>query len=423
MKELAKQRNQIGLPGEYDRTCASIPKEESDERVSKGEVHVVRLKAPASPPEYFDLVYGSVGKPKSKKPPPSRGGPIYDDSILIKSDGLPTYHLANVVDDHHMKITHVIRASEWMSSTPKHLAMYDAFGWEPPQFAHVGLLQDLERQKFSKRKADLDIRTFENDGIFPEALVNYVVLHGWSHTLGNDFLTLQDLIRNFDLKFTKGNTIVDPAKLTFLQKKYSKKYAEEGGAMFESMVDRVYTVAEQRLHLKEKDTDLRSRIAAFMRRVPETYTTPKGFYERNNALFEPVQRAKFVPIKDRNGQEILLDTEFLSVMNHELTKPPLAENTPWTAVETKRLVNNAIRFIATIDAVRKEPKEGHDISKLVPEAEQRFYAAVHHYLRWAITGGKPSSTVVDCMVLLGREETARRIKDAARMFESQTREG
>lgn len=83
-----------------------------------------------------------------------------------------------------------------MSSTPKHLVMYDAFGWKPPEFAHVGLLQDLERQKYSKRKSDLDIQSFERDGIFPEALTNYVALYGWSHRLGNDFLSLQDLINN-----------------------------------------------------------------------------------------------------------------------------------------------------------------------------------------------------------------------------------
>lgn len=379
------------------------------------------MKAPATPPEYFDIVYGAVGKYKSKKSPLNRGEPTYDDSVLIKSDGLPTYHLANVVDDHHMKITHVIRASEWMTSTPKHLVMYKAFGWDPPHFAHVGLLQDIERQKFSKRNADLDIRTFEKDGIFPEALVNYVALHGWSHNLGNDFLSLQDLVQNFDLKFTKGNTIVQPTKLIYLQKKYAKKYVEEGGAIFESMVDRVNEIAEQRIHLKEKDTDLRNRIAAFMHLVPETYTTPKDFYERHIALFEPIERPKYAPRKDKNGQELLWDVDWLSSINDIFTKPSSKDSTPWTASETKELVNRAIsslsRVLASHTATNKAgTSESTEALKAGPEDEHLYSAAVHHYLRWAIVGGKPGPAVAACMVLLGREETSKRIQDAAKIY-------
>ncbi len=341
--------------------------------------------------------------------------------MLIKSDGLPTYHLANVVDDHHMKITHVIRASEWMTSTPKHLVMYKAFGWDPPHFAHVGLLQDTERQKFSKRNADLDIRTFENDGIFPEALTNYVALHGWSHTLGNDFLSLQDLVQNFDLKFTKGNTIVQPTKLMYLQKKYAKKYIEEGGAVFESMVDRVYAIAEQSIQGKEKDTELRNRIAAFMRLVPESYITPKDFYERHIALFEPVERPKYVPIKDNNGQELEWEVKWLSLLNQQFTNPPSKDSTPWTASETKELVDSAIDHMLSNAALHRTTKKAgeskeSESSTVSNDEEQLYNAAVHHYLRWAITGGNPGPAMAHCMVLLGREETSRRIEDAARIL-------
>ena len=150
-----------------------------------------------------------------------------------------------------------------MSSTPKHLVMYDAFGWQPPAFAHVGLLQDQDRQKLSKRKFDLSISTLEEElGILPEALINFVALLGWSHSRGSDFLTLQELIDNvslviyqcpnfgtdpwqFDMRFTKGNTIVTFGKLWHLQKKFAQRYAEQGGTDFDSLVDRVYRVAPQ----------------------------------------------------------------------------------------------------------------------------------------------------------------------------------
>jgi glutamyl-tRNA synthetase len=421
LNELARQRNQLRLSSDYDRTCAGILKEESDERASKGEAHVIRLKAPATPPDYFDIVYGAVGQSKSKKSPLNRGEPTYDDSVLIKSDGLPTYHLANVVDDHHMKITHVIRASEWMTSTPKHLFMYKAFGWEPPHFAHVGLLQDIERQKFSKRNADLDIRTFENDGIFPEALVNYVALHGWSHNLGNDFLSLQDLVQNFDLKFTKGDTMVQPTKLMYLQKKYARKHVEEGGAVYESMVDRVYDIAEQRIGLEEKDIEFRNRIAAFMRLVPEAYTTPKNFYERHIALFELVERPKYIPTKDNNGQELVWNVDSLSSINDVFTKPPSRDSTPWTASETKELVNRAISSLSILSALHTTTDkagtfEKTEALKAGSEEEYLYNAAVNHYLRWAIMGGKPGPAVADSMVLLGREETMKRMQDAARIL-------
>ncbi|MCJ1231601.1 Glutamate--tRNA ligase mitochondrial, partial [Toensbergia leucococca] len=215
-------------------------------RASGGEPHTVRLRVPDIYPEYSDLVYGLVGK-QNRNTSLKYSESAYEDPILLKSDGLPTYHLANVVDDHTMEISHVIRAVEWMPSTPKHLMLYNAFGWKPPNFAHVGLLQDISRQKLSKRNMDLDIRSFDRDGIFPEALVNYVALLGWSHTLGSDVLSLPDLIKNFNLKFTKGNTVVDFKKLLYLQAKHAQKYSEEDGAMFESLVDRVFNTVREHL--------------------------------------------------------------------------------------------------------------------------------------------------------------------------------
>ena len=419
LNELAKQRNQLGLSSVYDRMCVGISEEESDGRASKGEAHVVRLKAPATSPEYFDLIYGSVGKLKSRRSPLNRGEPAYDDSILIKSDGLPTYHLANVVDDHHMKITHVIRASEWMTSTPKHLVMYNAFGWDPPQFAHVGLLQDIERQKLSKRNADLDIRTFEKDGIFPEALVNYVALHGWSHTLGNDFISLKDLVQNFDLKFTKGNTMVQPAKLLYLQKKYAKKYTEEGGPAFDSMVDRVYTLAKQNMQPKELEPDLRNRLAAFMRSAPEAYTTPKDFYNRHIALFQHVERPGLTTVKDSHGQKFTFLPTHLSQLFQVFRSQGGTDL--WTIPEIKNLIKNVIHDASISRALVKVRQENGDdemgtvFEEKEPgdmEMEQRYSAAVHHFLRWAVMGGRPGAGVAEAMVFLGKEETGRRIREA-----------
>lgn len=148
-------------------------------------------------PEFVDLIYGKVGNDKGKNVgiTRKRGEVAYEDPVLLKTDQRPTYHLANVVDDHFMNITHVVRATEWMPSTPKHLALYNAFGWTPPAFAHVGLLVNERGHKLSKRDHATDISYYRNLGILPDALVNYVALLGWSHDQRSDVMQMQDLVK------------------------------------------------------------------------------------------------------------------------------------------------------------------------------------------------------------------------------------
>lgn len=137
----------------------------------------------------------------------------YEDPVLLKSDGRPTYHLANVVDDHMMGITHVVRATEWISSTPKHLALYDAFGWKPPDFAHVGLLVDTAGRKLSKRDMDTEITSFKRQGILPEALVNFAALLGWSHGRRSDIMDPQQLVDEVGISRTNSE---ETSRLTAL---------------------------------------------------------------------------------------------------------------------------------------------------------------------------------------------------------------
>jgi len=180
-----------GLSSDYDRACYHIPKEQSDERASQGHNFVVRLKDPELQPVFHDLVYGHI---KDGKAGLRRKDDSFDDPIILKSDGLPTYHLANVVDDHHMEITHVIRGAEWLISTRKHLILYDAFGWKPPSFAHVGLLLDEAGNKLSKRDKAYDLSAIQDNGVLPEALNNFLALLGWTNRASKrDFATMQEL--------------------------------------------------------------------------------------------------------------------------------------------------------------------------------------------------------------------------------------
>jgi len=247
--------SQIGVSaGGCQSDCSSIPTEESLRR-SEEEAYAIRFGKPSANPIWTDLVYGKV-TPNTKMALPQRGS--IADVILLKRDGTPTYHLANVVDDHAMEITHVIRGTEWMPSTALHVALYEAFGWTPPEFAHVGLLTDEEQNKLSKRNFDTDVKALrEKQGILSESLVNFLALLGWRNPQQNDVMNLQDLTNTFDLKFTRGNTIVTLDKLWFLQKHHAKRRIDEAAEQsepttrFVELVEFVHQSAEKRFDEQE----------------------------------------------------------------------------------------------------------------------------------------------------------------------------
>ncbi|KAL8944736.1 MAG: hypothetical protein Q9216_000305 [Gyalolechia sp. 2 TL-2023] len=409
LNELARRRASLGLPSDYDRTCEGISVDESDERASTGEAFVIRLKVPAEPPEYVDLVYGLVGKPNRNKKAQKHGEILYEDAILLKSDGMPTYHLANVVDDHHMKITHVVRAAEWMSSTPKHLLLYDAFGWKPPEFAHVGLLQDSSQQKFSKRKGGLNIRRFEEQGIFPEALLNYVALYGWSHTKTSDVMSLSDLVESFDLRFTKGNTVVEPHKLMYLQKKYAANLANANGPEFETLVDRVFKEVQQEFetplwhpertypgHLLGQE--LRTRIADVLRHTAKNYTTIEEFFNNHIYLF---YNAPFPEI-DHPG-EMHATCEDL-----------------WPRLQLVNVKFREVLLKNWTDAGLKETTTAivNTLSRELDKSGKEMYKIIQFYLRWAIARGGSGPPMHTTMALLGRDTCLQRLDELAAMMDS-----
>ena len=151
------------------------------------------------------------------------GWDTVDDQVLIKSDGFPTYHLANVVDDHLMGISHVIRGEEWLPSTPKHIFMYQVFGWKPPKWIHLPLLLNPDRTKLSKRQGDVATEDFLKKGFLPEALLNFVALLGWHPAGDRELFTIEELIKEFSLKrLTKAGTVFDLDKLKWMNSHYIK---------------------------------------------------------------------------------------------------------------------------------------------------------------------------------------------------------
>ena len=205
--------------GRYDKHCLHLSKEEIRKKLAAGVPYVIRQNIPESGTgSYTDLVYGEV----------SVDFKDIEDGVLLKSDGMPTYNFANVVDDHLMGITHVIRGSEYLSSTPKYNLMYDAFGWERPAYIHLPPIMKNSHEKLSKRNGDASYQDLVDKGYVKEAIVNYIALLGWSPKSNAEKMTLRELEENFSLAgINKSPSIFDEPKLRWLSGEYIKAMTDE----------------------------------------------------------------------------------------------------------------------------------------------------------------------------------------------------
>ena len=406
---LNKTRHGKGLPLGYDRNCAHLSPDESDDRAHQGENHVVRLRAPDKYPPWHDFVYGNTGNAGDASRKDLIEDSVYEDLIMIKSDGHPTYHLANVVDDHLMKITHVIRGSEWMSSTPIHLALYKAFDWNPPIFGHVPLLVDEKNQKLSKRNLDTDVATFrDKQGIFPDALVNFAVLLGWSHQQKSDILPLRQVEEIFDLKFTKGNTVVSFAKLQFLQKRYATYYITEGGEQYQDMVKEVCTALRAICEDKHTSAVLGRRrledvVSLLLRVDSKAYTTAAAFARRNSNLFMPL-------LAKRSYDPVSPDIP-LSSLRVAAALFLLVPDEMWIAEELRK------NFAAI------EPPVGVDGAGEPADHRKVWNRELYHFLRTSLTEEAHGPPLPDLMEVLGKDICHRRINIAVKKLLAQEQTG
>ncbi len=209
MREVSKK---LGLKIGYDRRYRNLSKEEVVQRIKDGQSYVIRLKVPLSGEcVYEDGIKGRITCPWAD----------IDDQILLKSDGFPTYHLANVVDDHLMGISHVIRGDEWMSSTPKHILLYESFGWKPPVYMHMPLLLGKDGKKLSKRKNPTSIFYYRDSGYLPEALLNFLTLMGYSMPGDKEIYSLDEITQAFDAKrIGTSGAFFDVQKLEWINQQY-----------------------------------------------------------------------------------------------------------------------------------------------------------------------------------------------------------
>ncbi|MDC7218565.1 MAG: glutamate--tRNA ligase [Spirochaetales bacterium] len=216
MEKLREEQKENKQDYGYDRHCRNLPEEEVQKNLDEGKPYVVRLKIPEQRDiSFHDEILGKI-KRKSKD--------ISPDPVILKTDGFPTYHLASVVDDHMMEITHIFRGQEWIPSTPLHILMYEAFGWETPKFCHMPLIMGKDGKKLSKRHGSTFARDFRTMGYLPEAMVNYVIMLGWSFDDSREFFSHDDLKELFSLeKVNKAPAVFDYKKLEWFNGQYIRQ--------------------------------------------------------------------------------------------------------------------------------------------------------------------------------------------------------
>ncbi len=215
LEEVRKIQEASRIPPMYDRHCRNLSPEEVKAKLDAGVPYVIRQKIPLDGTTTFhDELYGDITVENS----------TLDDQILIKADGMPTYNFANVVDDHTMGITHVVRGNEYLSSTPKYNLLYEAFGWEPPVYIHVEHIMKNSKEKLSKRNGDASFEDLIEKGFLTEAVLNYIALLGWAPKGENEIFSLEELIKEFDISgLSKSPAIFDPVKLRAINAEYIRR--------------------------------------------------------------------------------------------------------------------------------------------------------------------------------------------------------
>ena len=237
----------------YDKHCLSLSKEEVEEKLAAGVPYVIRQNNPTEGETTFeDVIYGTISAPNEE----------LDDMILIKSDGYPTYNFANVIDDHLMEITHVVRGNEYLSSAPKYNRLYQAFGWDVPVYVHCPTITDENHKKLSKRHGASSFEDLMDLGFVPEAVVNYVALLGWSPSDDREIFSLEELVEAFDYKrINKSPAVFDMVKLRWMNGEYIKKMEDE--KYYEYALPQIRKVITKDLDLKKIADLVKSRIEVF----------------------------------------------------------------------------------------------------------------------------------------------------------------
>ncbi len=352
LKEVRQQQQANHQLPRYDQHCRYLSEEEVQKKLAAGESYVIRLKVPANQDIVFtDLLRGEI----------SFNSNLVDDQVLLKSDGYPTYHLAVVVDDHLMKISHVMRGEEWISSTPKHVLLYQAFGWDLPIFAHFPLFLNPDgKGKMSKRKGTVSAQSFLDRGYLPEALLNFLMILGWARKDQKEIMSLEEYIEAFDPRDLSVNSVVfDVKKLDWLNGIYIRK------------LDR--PELKKRLQPFIPPAFPHQKIDSILDLVYERLVTLADFAELTDFFYKEIDYSTTTLLKKAQDQPGLVDEQIQ---------------------ETKRV-------IASLDVV-----DANSLEKCIRRLQEKHDWHKGQYfmmLRIAMTGRTATPPLFETMAVLGKD--------------------
>ena len=366
LEDLRKEQEAKKIPTGYDGHCRNIKRsietiEELEECLKKG--MVVRMKMPEKGKIIVkDLIRGQVEFDAS----------LLDDQVILKSDGYPTYHLASVVDDHDMKITHVIRAEEWLSSTPKHVVLYEMFGWKAPEFAHLSMILGPDKKKLSKRHGATSVMQYKEDGYLPEALVNFIAFLGWNPKDEREEFTLEELVKEFKIEnINRAPAVFDVAKLNSINSAYIKKVVSCQLSVVSTLLKQ-FGVEK----ITKGELELLSRGG---------YSTLK---EMVGAIF------KLRKMADYDGQMLVFKKS--------------------TKQATLKGLQNTVDSIQNTEDKDWHAQELQMKLGLVVERNSLTNGDVFWPVRVALSGEEKSPSPVELLVALGKEESLNRLRKAIR---------
>jgi glutamyl-tRNA synthetase len=364
LDEMRKMQEKVRMSSRYDRGALKLSPREVQEKLASGVPSVVRMRVPDGVTIAFDdIVRGRV----------EFSSDLIDDQVLLKSDGYPTYHLANVVDDHLMEVSHVIRGEEWLPSTPKHVLLYQYFGWQLPQFAHLPLLLNPDKSKLSKRQGDVAVEDYRQKGYLKEALVNFVAFLGWNPGDEREIFMLEELVKEFSLeRVGKSGAVFNTEKLDWLNFEHFRKKTDAD--VLSMLREYLKQTSFYEKHLD--DAYLLSIIGAMRERV----TFVKDFVEKSPYFFQPPKEY------DQEVRE--------KRWKHD------------TADHLKRLVEEFSRLV--------DPKREDYEAALLRAAETVNIknSELIHPVRLAVSGMGIGPGLYDILFILGKDETIRRITSA-----------
>ena len=390
-------------PG-YDRNCRHLTPEEVKANIDAGKPYVIRLKVPMEGvTKFHDHLLGDIEW---------KNEDISPDPVLLKTDGFPTYHLANIVDDHFMKITHVMRAQEWIPSTPLHVQMYRAFGWEHPEFCHLPMVNGKDGQKLSKRHGATSVNEFRARGYLPQAIINYVAMLGCSYVEGQDIYTLEELAQNFKLEhLNKSPAVFDYKKLEWYNGQYIRMLTDE--ELYKATLPFITKTGDAALEINVSDE------------FPAPHVGPEYSGIALGEDGEPVCVDQSMNMSSADVKKALMElmplikerlkylTEAAEMVHFLFTEPavPAADQIipkKLDLAKTKEVLEASKEFVKALPNLDHEGSEA-----LAREMAEKLGVKLGDFMmpiRMAVTGSRVSPPLMGSIMILGVERSLERIE-------------